>query len=337
MNKGQRPFFTIALAAYKRDVLLKESVASCLGQVFRDFELLIGNDDPSLALTPQMFGGDARIRIINRRRNLGASGNMNALIQEAHGLYFVWLADDDLFMPDFLSAVHGALTKEKGTRCVYTSYMAASKPPENFMAAPQQAGYLTGREFLKIYLGRESPISGWYGVFEIGLMKDMGGMKQLGHTWDAPCSDMLLPLQVAQAGRVAFIDSPLIFSRLHAQSISTVSPDHEAYKSSQLAFLEVAMPILLSEGLKEDFARNMYWIMKSFAGDYFEVMRRSGGKKWWQAFQYWANMEKFSRQQKGYVWAWRLYMVSRFCWLVKHLLQGPSKDNPYDLKYNSES
>ena len=41
------PFFTIGVTTYKRRELLSQTLTSLRNQTFRDFEVIIGNDDTS--------------------------------------------------------------------------------------------------------------------------------------------------------------------------------------------------------------------------------------------------------------------------------------------------
>src|SRR5713226_4574644 len=125
------PLFSFGVTTYDRVDLLAETLSSILRQTFCDFEIIVGNDNPNRTLSAASLGiHDSRIRFVNHSRNLGELGNMNSLLGLARGRYFTWIADDDLYAPNFLHAVHAALNKFEFPPCVYTSYVIASAIPE---------------------------------------------------------------------------------------------------------------------------------------------------------------------------------------------------------------
>jgi len=118
-----RPFFSIGVTTYDRKDLLKETLASIVQQRFTDFEVLVGNDFTQESLCGDSVGvQDPRVQFLNHPENLGELRNMNLLLTRSRGRYFTWLADDDLYAPDFLLAVHSALVRFEFPPCVFTSY-----------------------------------------------------------------------------------------------------------------------------------------------------------------------------------------------------------------------
>ena len=116
------PLFSIGVTTYDRLELLRETLQSVLRQDCTDVEILVGNDNPARILDAVIIGtSDPRVRIINHPVNLGEMGNMNALLSEAKGHYFSWLADDGLYAATTLSTVAGASAKLQDPPCVFTT------------------------------------------------------------------------------------------------------------------------------------------------------------------------------------------------------------------------
>lgn len=204
----------------------------------------MGNDNPARELTAARLGAesDPRIRIVNRPRNLGETGNMNALLSEARGRYFTWLADDDLYHADLLRSVAGAIEAEPGADCVFTLYrpvgpgsVTADEFESHARPAPRR---LSGLEFLRRYLGRELRVIGCYGFFRRERLAAIGGMRRLS-AGISPYSDNLLALQSARLSPV-LIDAPLICYRIHEGSVSYASGDPADYRQAQAALWSAA-------------------------------------------------------------------------------------------------
>ena len=66
------PPITVGVMTYDRIEFLKETIRSVLSQTFTDFELIIGNDCPSVPVDFKVLGirKDSRVKIINHLENL---------------------------------------------------------------------------------------------------------------------------------------------------------------------------------------------------------------------------------------------------------------------------
>ena len=73
MNELPDLKITVGVTTYNRTGFLKETIHSLLQQSFRNFELIISNDYPAVAVTFDSLGiqNDSRIKIINQATNLG--------------------------------------------------------------------------------------------------------------------------------------------------------------------------------------------------------------------------------------------------------------------------
>jgi glycosyltransferase involved in cell wall biosynthesis len=228
-------FITIGVTTYNRKEMLVECIKSILAQSFSDFEILIGNDYTQEKLSLRELGiADPRVRIVNHVINLGEIENMRFLLDQAEGEYFTWLADDDAYHPDFLSIAHDALRHDPGLDCVFSNYWSSdawtSTPRINRDIAV--ATVYRPDLFLERYLTKQVALLGCYGVFKLDFIRKLGGMKRVGDGF-GPYSDNLLGIKAAALGRIAYIDQPLIFYRIHTGSVSCSSGSLEAYTSAQ--------------------------------------------------------------------------------------------------------
>jgi GT2 family glycosyltransferase len=105
---NEAPLFSIVLTTYNRPALLKDALASIDSQTLRDFEVILVNDhgDPVEALLEQYRFS---ITYLRQGRNQGPAAARNAAHRLARGRYLVYLDDDDLFLPEHLQTLAGAL------------------------------------------------------------------------------------------------------------------------------------------------------------------------------------------------------------------------------------
>lgn len=96
------PAVSVVLPTYRRPDLLARAVGSVLAQTFRDWELVVVDDNglgtPAQRATEaalQALGDDPRLVYLPLARNGGACAARNAGIRAARGRYVAFLDDDD--------------------------------------------------------------------------------------------------------------------------------------------------------------------------------------------------------------------------------------------------
>ena len=81
-----------------------KAIDSVLSQSFRDFELLIFDDqstDGTFEIVSKLT--DSRIKVFRNASNLGLVGNWNNAIEKSSGEYIHFLFQDDILLPGLLS------------------------------------------------------------------------------------------------------------------------------------------------------------------------------------------------------------------------------------------
>lgn len=106
-SSGDPPVLSICVPTFNRarylDCLL-EDLASKIGELGCSYELLIG-DNASEDETPEAakrFEDRLAIRYFRRAANVGVYHNLSQLLSSARGRYVVYVADDDLLIPEVL-------------------------------------------------------------------------------------------------------------------------------------------------------------------------------------------------------------------------------------------
>lgn len=105
------PSVSVLLASY-RSPWLGESIASVVAQTFDEWELLVLDDasDPGARDTVASFD-DSRIRYLHNPSTLGPARNHARGIAEAAGSRIAIINHDDVWEPNFLSALTNALER----------------------------------------------------------------------------------------------------------------------------------------------------------------------------------------------------------------------------------
>ena len=93
------------MPAYNAEKTIKEAIDSVLQQTYRNFELIVINDnshDKTLNILTQYCTADNRVKLICNSKNLGVSISRNIGIANANGKYIAFLDSDDMWRRDKL-------------------------------------------------------------------------------------------------------------------------------------------------------------------------------------------------------------------------------------------
>src|SRR5262249_18791456 len=88
---SQVPRVSIGLPVYNGAEFLEEAIESLLGQTFKDFELLISDNDSTDGteeICRRYAARDPRIHYWRNTRNIGGMRNANLTLQLSRGEYF---------------------------------------------------------------------------------------------------------------------------------------------------------------------------------------------------------------------------------------------------------
>lgn len=102
---------------------MRQAVESCLGQTYKNLELIIiidGSTDSSVDILETFV--DERIKIFKHETNLNLPRSLNDGFERATGKIFTWIADDDLFTEDAIEKLVDYLIKKPEIDAVYSDY-----------------------------------------------------------------------------------------------------------------------------------------------------------------------------------------------------------------------
>ena len=134
MDKTHIPKVTIGLPVYNGELSLSQSIDSVLKQSFTDFELIISDNastDSTLKICEKYLNKDSRITLVKQNKNIGPLWNFYFILEKARGNYFVWLADEDYWHPDFLLENVSVLDNHKNVVCSIGKINPFDKLPKN--------------------------------------------------------------------------------------------------------------------------------------------------------------------------------------------------------------
>lgn len=274
------PPITVGVMTYDRIEFLKETIRSVLSQTFTDFELIIGNDCPSVPVDFKVLGirKDSRVKIINHLENLGEASNMNYLLHETVTEWFTWIADDDLLHPRYLELLYENIKIANNFSIVgaYSNYSHGTFPGGIFpkeIRSSKNSVYSSADFFLK-YTSKKIKLIGCFGLMKTKILKKIGGIPSLGNSF-GPYSDTLIPILLMKFGKISWLDQPLLFFRTHPESLSIKSSDFLAYTSAETEFLDQLNKTCSSKNLECVRDIGIFNMLVWFAADEICVLARN--------------------------------------------------------------
>src|SRR5579871_3550594 len=108
----QTDLVSVGMPVFNDKQFLVAALDSILGQSYSHLELIISDDcstDGSNNICRDYAARDPRVKYFRQEKNLGISKNMEFLLKQSSGKYFMWAGNDDLWHIDFVKVLRGLL------------------------------------------------------------------------------------------------------------------------------------------------------------------------------------------------------------------------------------
>ena len=205
------PRVSVIVPTFNRAHLVAETIDSILSQTFKDFELIVV-DNNSTDNTEQVIKSytDDRIRYFKHPNNGIIAVNRNYGIGKAKGEYIAFCDDDDLWMPNKLEKQIAELERDDGAGLVCSNEIAFD---QNGNYGPMIRRELKDSDFTLESLVWTNRISSSTVLVRRTVLDDVGVMDE--DPAIAAGEDYELWLRIARKYRIAYIHLPLEKYRTH--------------------------------------------------------------------------------------------------------------------------
>jgi glycosyltransferase involved in cell wall biosynthesis len=237
----KNPLVSIGLPVYNGEKFIRRALESLISQSYEHFEIII-SDNASTDRTPEIcreyMTRDKRIRYLRNPKNIGALSNFKRVLELAQGDYFMWAADDDFWLPDFIKTLLEELENhiEAGV-----AMSAVDRIWENGTALDSIR--FTGRNnpnvksFFQMLTGIISPKLIKYNFYIYGLYRTSLLKKAIPLFPDVPLGDRLFICQIALATRFRYVDQMLHIRTHHFKPSTARLPNERFNKMLQEKFV----------------------------------------------------------------------------------------------------
>lgn len=152
-------------------------------QTYTNLEILISDDassDGTATVCEGYASRDRRFRVVRQRRNLGWTGNVNALLQEARGDYLVFAFQDDLLAPTYVERCVAELERNPGAVMAFSDIALVHRDGSRESLSYTALDGVAGR-FQRAWRVARLRGSWWIpnrGVFRARAASEIGGLRR---------------------------------------------------------------------------------------------------------------------------------------------------------------
>jgi GT2 family glycosyltransferase len=168
LTQSELPSVSIIILNYNGIVWVEKCLSSVLETKYPNFEVIFvdnASTDESLLWVEQHLGGDARVKIIKNAENVGYSAGNNIGFAHSSGDYIVFLNNDTVVDPEWLSRLVNAFTEDESIGLAQSFIINLTGE------TVQSAGWLYSDYLLSAYsVGAGSPVGTPFPpVFEVSF------------------------------------------------------------------------------------------------------------------------------------------------------------------------
>jgi glycosyltransferase involved in cell wall biosynthesis len=248
------PLVSILIPTFDRPHYLAEAIDAALAQTYRNLEVLVfdnGTMDETLGVAQQAVRRDPRVRFQRNERNLGMSGNFNALFDAARGEFVVAIGDDDSLLPEFVAKLAAAMVPP--VRVSFSNQYLIDANGRRLDERTEAHAERYGRDTLPAGVMQNADVASWQLSIPMSAsLLHTADMRRLRFREDMNTPDIEFFIRLAREGAAfCFVPERLMEYRVHlgaetAGGLSTeqlvecltpykVRPEVEPYKRQFLA------------------------------------------------------------------------------------------------------
>jgi glycosyltransferase involved in cell wall biosynthesis len=178
-----RPRVVALVPTWRASSFIDATLAALAAQTCEGLQVLISDDaspDDTAARCAAWAARDERFRLIRQPRNLGWTGNVNALLRAARGEYLLFAFQDDLLAPEYITRCVAALERDPGAVMAFTDIALVHQDGHEERKSYTRLDGVTDRLARARLVARQR--GSWWipnrGVFRAGAASEIGGLRR---------------------------------------------------------------------------------------------------------------------------------------------------------------
>jgi glycosyltransferase involved in cell wall biosynthesis len=176
------PWVSFCISTYKRPAILQKQLILLSQQTFRDFEVIVSDNDPDASAKNIVLGmSDQRFKYFHNIENIGMIKSFNKSIERATADFVVMVTDDDPIDTDFLDFFYKLYLKYPS----YSVYCGFNRRKKNY----EEVEIIDPRYFLREILDPDKTYNHLWSsavirksdAINVGLIPDYGSPHLADH------------------------------------------------------------------------------------------------------------------------------------------------------------
>jgi glycosyltransferase involved in cell wall biosynthesis len=218
MFMSDQPFVSFIVLAYRQEKFIREAVQSALAQTYENLEIVLSDDrspDQTFQIMAEVanhYKGSHRLILNRNPENLGLAGNLNRAVQLASGDLLVLQGGDDISLPARTSRLVQRWVSDQPRRDLV--YSDAIRIAADGSVLQQQIPPLPMATLEEVARGKFFLVGGCVAAYSRSLFEKYGPLNS-----NVQYEDYVLTFRALLGAGCAFIDEPLIYYRVHENSI----------------------------------------------------------------------------------------------------------------------
>lgn len=314
------PLVSLVIAVYNIEEYIGACIRSAAGQTYSNLEILLiddGSSDRSGEICDEAAGKDPRIRVIHKE-NKGISDVRNVGIQEARGIYLMYIDGDDYISPDCVESVLLCARENEADIVVfdYTEVEESTGRKDHWSMDVPRGVVTDAKETPALLVASPSPCNKLY---RKAFLEDTGLRYPVGRNYE----DLAVtPRFMVNARRVVYLERPpLYYYIIHDGSIMRSRNFKKSFEDRKAA-VEDILDYFKSHGLYDEFKDELEYL--TFEHAYFvptkEVLYYDPKSEYRGRFREFV-LDIFPRAEKNpYVRMWLSRKDKLILWLMARRL-----------------
>lgn len=168
------PQISIGIPIYHGEIYLEETLDNILGQSFKNFEIIIADNNPGGVpeeVAARFASKHENITYIRHEENRGALENWNSIVAYARGEFLIYAGGHDLWSDNFLQLLYTTLSINKDAVLVYAPSFWMEDPLDNSVISTgffDTSGSKLLQRFNMVFWGPEEAL---YGLMRLEAVK----------------------------------------------------------------------------------------------------------------------------------------------------------------------
>lgn len=173
-KESKNPRVSIGIPIYHGEIYLEETLQCLLNQSYRDFEIIITDNDPGeevQRIAETYADKYSFIRYIIHPKNQGAFKNWNSIIPLAKGEYFIYAGAHDLLSENALERMVDTLDRFPSVVLAYapTQFISSDGTPfDKHIGLLETTGASLVQRYIQVMWGNQEPL---YGLMRIDCIR----------------------------------------------------------------------------------------------------------------------------------------------------------------------